>query len=103
MSKWISIIKTRIIRSTSSHTERQGETRDGMITYYNYFRITKESNPAKYEAIAPNVNDFLYCLCEAEKGADLSTLDLKKGAESYLAKGGLTGEQIAAIENYLTA
>lgn len=75
---------------------------DYMITYYNYYRVTKEDNAARYEAILPNVHDFLYCMCEAEKNADLDSLDLKSGAENYLAKGGLTEEQIAAIEDYLT-
>ena len=75
---------------------------DYMITYDNYYGVTKEKNPDKYEAILGNVYDFLYCLCNAEKGADIDSLDLKAGAESYLAKGGLTQEQIAEIEAYVT-
>ena len=76
---------------------------NSLIAYYNYYRVTKESNAAKYQAILPNVYDFLYCMCEAEKDADPDQLDLKAGAESYLKKGGLTDGQIAAIEDYLTA
>lgn len=75
---------------------------DYMITYDNYYGVTKESKPDKYEAILGNVNDFLYCLCNAEKGADLDSLDLKAGAESYLARGGLTQDEIAAIVAYVT-
>ena len=67
----------------------------------NYYHITKEKKPEKYEAILGNVYDFLYCLCSAEKGTALETLDLKKGAESYLQRGGLSSVQIAAIEEYL--
>ena len=74
---------------------------DYMITYDNYYRITKASKPEKYEAILGNVNDFLYCLCDAEKGTNLNTLDLKAGAESYLRRGGLSDEQIKAIESYI--
>ncbi|MBR5642013.1 MAG: tyrosine-protein phosphatase [Firmicutes bacterium] len=74
---------------------------DYMITYDNYYHVTKEKNPDKYEAILGNVNDFLYCLCDAEKGTDLNTLDLKAGAENYLRRGGLTDAQIAKIEAYL--
>ena len=74
---------------------------DYMITYDNYYGITKEEKPEKYNAILGNVNDFLYCLCEVEKGADLNTLDLKAGAENYLARGGLDSEQIAQIEEYI--
>ena len=75
---------------------------DYMITYDNYYGVTKEKKPDKYEAILGNVYDFLYCLCGAEKGADIGSLDLKAGAESYLARGGLTQEQIASIEAYVS-
>ena len=74
---------------------------DYMITYANYYGITKENNPEKYNAILVNVNDFLYCLCGAEKGAAVDTLDLKAGAENYLGRGGLTQEQIEAVESYI--
>ncbi|MBR3439633.1 MAG: hypothetical protein IKH13_09055 [Clostridia bacterium] len=72
-----------------------------MITYDNYYGITKENNPDKYNAILGNVNDFLYCLCEAEKGTDVNTLDIKAGAENYLRRGGLSDEEIAAVESYI--
>lgn len=75
---------------------------DYMITYDNYYGITKENNPDKYEAILGNVYDFLYCLCNAEKGADIGSLDLKAGALSYLVRGGLTAEQIGSIEAFVS-
>ena len=74
---------------------------DYMITYDNYYGVNKADKPEKYDAILGNVNDFLYCLCEAEKGTDLNTLDLKAGAENYLRRGGLDDAQIAEIEAYL--
>ena len=74
---------------------------DYMITYQNYYGITKAGMPDKYEAVKGNVDDFLYCLCGAEKGTDINTLDLKKGGEDYLRRGGLTDEQIAKIEAYI--
>ena len=75
---------------------------DYMITYDNYYGVTQETSPDKYEAILGNVYDFFYCMCDAEKGTDVYSLDLKAGAESYLKKGGLTDEEIADIETYLT-
>lgn len=75
---------------------------DYMITYYNYYGITKESTPKKYDAVLGNVYDFFYCMCDAEKGTPVDSLDLKRGAENYLKKGGLTESQIEEIENYLT-
>ena len=74
---------------------------DYMITYSNYYGVTKESDSKKYAAIQENVNDFLYCLCDAEKGAAIDTLDLKSGAENYLRRGGLTDAQIAQIEAFI--
>ena len=74
---------------------------DYMITYDNYYHVTAESNPKRYEAIRGIGADFLYCICEAEKGADLAGLDLKKGAENYLRRGGLNDDQIAEIEAFI--
>ena len=77
-------------------------TDDYMITYDNYFGITKESKPETYEAIKGDIEDFLLWMCEAEPGTPVDTLDLKSGAENYLRRGGLTEEQIAAIEKFIT-
>jgi len=74
---------------------------DYMITYENYYGVTREGMPEKYEAILGNVYDFFYCMCEAEKGTPLDTLDLKAGAECYLRRGGLVDEQITTIEAFL--
>ena len=75
---------------------------DYMITYDNYYAVAKESDPEKYEAILGNVYDFLYCLCDAQKGTPTDSMDLKSGAENYLRRGGLSDEQILAVEQYLT-
>ena len=71
---------------------------DYMITYANYYKITKERDPAKYEAVKQNVLDFLYCICEEEKTTPLSSLNIKEGAENYLRRGGLSDDEIARIE-----
>ena len=72
-----------------------------METYANYYGITKESQPDKYDAILVNVYDFLYCMCDADNDTAIDTLDLKAGAENYLRKGGLSEDQIAKIEAYI--
>lgn len=72
-----------------------------MITYANYYGITPESKPEKYEAILGNVRDFLYCLCDAPEGTPLDSLPLKAGAENYLRRGGLSDAQISAVEQYI--
>ena len=75
---------------------------DYMITYFNYYGITKRSMPKKYDAVLGNVYDFFYCMCDAEKGTPIKDLNLKQGAENYLKKGGLTETQVEEIENYIT-
>lgn len=40
-------------------------------------------------------------MCNAEKGTSVDTLNIKQGAENYLRRGGLSDEQITAIENYI--
>ena len=75
---------------------------DYMITYANYYKITKETKPEKYEAILGNVNDFFYCLCDAKKGTPVESMDLKAGAENYLRRGGLDDTQISALEAFIT-
>ena len=75
---------------------------DYMITYYNYYGVSKEKTPERYDAVQGNVNDFIYFLCGAESGASFDGLDLKAGAENYLRKGGLDDGQIERIVNYLT-
>ena len=75
---------------------------DYMITYENYYGLTKESNPERYEAVKGFANEFLYCLCGAERGTPTDTLNLQSGAEAYLRRGGLNDLQIAAVEAYLT-
>lgn len=74
---------------------------DYMITYDNYYGITKGTEPERYEAILGNVYDFLYCLCDAAKGTPVDSLDLKAGAENYLRRGGLNDAQITAVEQYI--
>lgn len=74
---------------------------DYMETYTNYYGVTKESQPDKYDAVLVNVYDFLYCMRDAEDDAAIDTLDLKAGAESYLRKGELSDDQISKIEAYI--
>ena len=75
---------------------------DYMITYDNYYGITKDGDPDKYEAVVENVNGFLRYLCDASDGDDVSALDVRSGAENYLRRGGLNDEQIARIEEFIS-
>ena len=76
--------------------------KDYMITYDNYYGITEEESPERYNAVKKNVDDFLNFISGTEKGSDLITRDIKKGAENYLRAGGLSDEEIDRIEKYIT-
>ena len=74
---------------------------DYMITYENYYGLTKESDSEKYDIMQEKAKAFLYTMCDAEKGTPLETLDLQEGARNYLRQGGLSDEEIDRIEAYL--
>lgn len=74
---------------------------DYMTTYANYYGITKESDPDKYEAISSlNLDGMLGFLAGVDENAedvDLRSLAYSGPARRYLLKGGMTEEQIDAL------
>ena len=69
--------------------------KDYMITFENYYGITKENNFEKYNAVLGNIEGFMdYIQGETT---------LQEGAEEYLAKGGLREEEIEAVYQMLCA
>ena len=76
---------------------------DYMLTYENYYGITKEGSPEKCETIMYlNLDDMLEYLAHAEDGADLSKVDFAPYAREYLKNGGMTDEQIDALVARIT-
>lgn len=74
---------------------------DYMITYQNYYNITKETDPDCYDAVTEIACSFLEFLTGTEDVMSLTADDLVKGAEEYLRNGGLNDEQIAKIRDAL--
>ena len=74
---------------------------DYMATYANYYGITKESDPDKYEAISSlNLDGMLGFLAGVDENAedvDLRSLDYSEPARRYLLGGGMTEEQVDAL------
>ena len=76
---------------------------DYMKTYANFYGVTKESDPSKYDAIAGlNLDGMMRYLAHADDGADLTAIDYSGYAREYLRKGGMTDEQIDALVARLT-
>ena len=72
------------------------------ITSFNPLIITKDADAARYDVIVEHVLNPMIQVVAGE-GADISTADLKAGAETFLQNAGMTDQQIAALEARLTA
>ena len=71
---------------------------DYMITYDNYYQITKEKDPARYDVI---LQRNLIAMMNYVTGADedgLKTADLAAAAEKYLLNAGMSEEDLAAFK-----
>ena len=76
---------------------------DYMKTYENYYGITKQSEPAKYEALKElRLLDMLEWLADVPEGTELSGMDFTKAAENYLSDAGMTDPEIAALVAAIT-
>ena len=75
---------------------------DYLITYDNYYGITKQKDPDRYNVI---VREVLEPMMQAVTGedADLVTADFAAAAEAYLLNAGMTKQQIEALRANLSA
>ena len=76
---------------------------DYMITYDNYYKITKESDPERYGVIIENVLDPMLYSIVGNKDADLSAADLAEAAAQLLLNAGMTETQLSALKAKLSA
>ena len=75
---------------------------DYMITYYNYYKITEESDPGRYTVIVEHLLDPMIQLLFDEPGVDIQTADLSQGARQYLMSTGMNEAEIDALAAVLT-
>ena len=74
--------------------------KDYMLTYMNYYGVEEDSE--KYNMIAENnVIEMLHTVCGIEEGEPLDDVDLKAGAQAYLAANGMTEQTMKEIEEKL--
>ena len=76
-------------------------TADYMLTYDNYYGITAESDPAKYNTIKEKNVDAMLRSIIGDETADLAAADLAAYAEAYLKNAGMTEESVAALREKL--
>ncbi|MCF0121010.1 MAG: tyrosine-protein phosphatase, partial [Oscillospiraceae bacterium] len=76
---------------------------DYMKTYDNYFSITKDGTPAKYEAVSSlYFGAFAAYLHGTEDVKELESADYSQDAVAYLLDGGMTSEEIASLLDMIT-
>ncbi|MBR3394995.1 MAG: tyrosine-protein phosphatase [Firmicutes bacterium] len=71
---------------------------DYMITYDNYYQISPEKDPARYNTIVENVLDPMIRSMAGDSGLDLQAADLSEAAEKFLFSGGMKTEEIEALK-----
>lgn len=76
---------------------------DYMLSYKNYFNVTKETNPASYNAFL-NLRfiAMINFISQTSDGLNTSTDKLILGAKTYLYKCGLTNGQVESLKNKLS-
>ena len=74
---------------------------DYMITYDNYYGITKSADAARYDVIVENVLYPMLREVVGDDSVDLETADLAEYAERYLMELGMKEEQVAALKQKL--
>lgn len=75
---------------------------DYMITYDNYYKISKTNDVEKYEVIVADVLDPMIVSVIGDETADPSTADLSTEAEEFLLEAGMSASDIAALRDMLT-
>ena len=76
---------------------------DYMITYRNYYGVTKESEPVKYETIQRELLEpMIRALMDDNPEVDLQTANLSEYAGGFLKKLGMSEEEITRLRDKLT-
>ena len=75
---------------------------DYMLTYANYYKITPQKDPEKYELILERNLVAMMKFVIGDPGADPATADLSQAARRYLTVAGMTDEQVDLLLRRLT-
>ena len=76
--------------------------KDYMLTYSNYYGITKKNDSEKYEVIVENVLKPMIQSLTGDETIDVETTDLTAFAEDFLISGGMTADEIAMLRNKIS-
>ncbi len=74
---------------------------DYMITYNNYYKISKTEDLTRYSVIVENVLDPMIRSMIGDENADLTKTDLQQAAKVFLTKAGMPETAITALAGRL--
>ena len=72
---------------------------DYMVTYDNYYGITADSEPDKYQTILEKNLDAMIRSIVGDESINITNTDLSVYAKNYLLKAGMSEEEITAFLN----
>lgn len=76
---------------------------DYMMTYKNYYKISKEETKDKYDAIVSLYFDsFIDCIVGSEDSGNKNLSSYEEGAKNYLRSGGMTDNEIDEFITLIT-
>ena len=76
---------------------------DYMISFYNYYGITKETEPERYEVVLNNnLYAMLYHVTGTNSYEELTQVDLESAVTNYLLNAGMTEEDILTLKTKLS-
>ena len=75
---------------------------DYMLSFYNYYGITKEQEPKRYQAVLDvNLMEMLFHVSGAESVEQLEQINLETAATAYLIEAGMSQEDIVMLKQKL--
>ncbi len=75
---------------------------DYMFTYYNYYKITKESDSLRYNVIKERNVDTMLRFLVGDNNAKLDGMNFTPYIKTYLINGGMTSSEVDSLINKLT-
>jgi hypothetical protein len=76
---------------------------DYMLSFYNYYGIDKETQPARYQAVLNNnLMAILYHVTGTKSMEELAKIDLEVSITNFLLKYGMTENQILTLKSKLS-
>jgi hypothetical protein len=76
---------------------------DYMLSFYNYYGITQETEPERYEVMRnTNLYAMLYHVAGVNSYEELTRVDLESAATKYLLEAGMTEDDILTLKTKLS-